>query len=190
MKKWLFVAFCLLAGHGYSQKRTYSLADMPFELDSASGGIVYRGMVEVPGVMADQLYLRARSSLQNLFPKDNQVIKSADQAKGLVTGKGRLFIPITNSQTEVPNSRAQAYYEVPVEIQVKNGLFKYRIASISIVNRGLKTSLDREVSKSAADMRQHVLSEYEYQRSLRSVQPFVELINALKQRMIARSDTQ
>jgi hypothetical protein len=181
MKHYLWLAFYLLAGVSYAQKRTYTLADMPFEIDSITGGIVYKGVIKAPGVTADQLYSQAKLVLSTVFPKDNQINQAEDQAKGLIKGRGRLFIPMNS--TRVGETNWKAYYEVPIEIQVKDGEYSYLISSIDMVNKGKKSSLNTEISKSLPTIHQQVLSLNEYDRSLRSVRPFIKFIKELKRGM-------
>ncbi|WP_338871646.1 DUF4468 domain-containing protein [Spirosoma sp. SC4-14] len=185
MNQFLCLVFCLQVFEGYAQVRTYTLADMPFIIDSATGGVVYEGTVEVPGATADQLYLRAKSFFWLTFPNENQVIKADNPIDGFVSGNGKVYLRLNNSPQGT--AQRQIYYEVPVEIKVKDGHYSYRIANIQIVNNGVTTSLDAEMKKALPQIRQQTLSETEYQRSMTSVRPFTQLIRNLNQRMKSRS---
>lgn len=181
MDRFLWLVFSMQVFVGYAQTRTYTLADMPFVIDPATGGVVYEGTVEVPGVTADQLYLRAKTFFWLAFPDENQVIKVDNQAEGLVSGRGKLYLILNNSSASIV--KGQIYYEVPIAIKVKDGQYTYRIANIGIVDNGVKTNLDADMKKAFAEIRQQTLSEAEYQRSMTSVRPFTQLIQDLKRRM-------
>lgn len=185
MNKILWFSLCIGTGFCQAQQRTYTLADMPFQIDSTTSGVVYKGTIDVPGASADQLYTRAKAFFWSAFSHDNQVIKVDDQLKGIVSGRGRLFLPMTNTQAE--SSSRSIYYEVPVEIRVNDAQYSYRIADIYIIENGKRTRLDNDIRANLTAIRQQVLIEEEYNRSIRSVSPFISLINQLKRRMKSRS---
>lgn len=171
------VILLLLPLAGLAQKRTYTVTDLPYEIDSVTHGIVYRGVIEVPGATADQLYTRAKAFMFRSFTNANAVIQLDDKAGGLLAGKGSLPV---NLKGFAATMAGNMYYETPIEIRVKEGKYRYEISNLVIVGNGIRMNLDDTMRNSKQPPSSIVLTEKQYKQSLASIQPFLNLIEQLK----------
>jgi hypothetical protein len=99
-----------------------------FPLNEA-GEIEYTEVVQVDGVSANELYVRAKEWLALTFVSSKSVIQLEDKEAGKIIGKG--ISEIFASPFSGERTYSYGYIEFTLEIQVKEGRCKYKISNIS-----------------------------------------------------------
>jgi hypothetical protein len=120
----IFPATCL------AQKQTYTLGQI-LPLDSTSGDVTYKGVIEVPNATASELYSRAKTYYLKSFKNANSVIQ-ADVKDVQVSGKGVLLLS-TSRKSGLFSQPEQ--FPVTIEIRVKDGRYRYEFSQFAIRTR-------------------------------------------------------
>ena len=181
----LLLLFLLVSTACSAQKKTYSYLDTPVRIDSVTGGMIYTEVVRVDSATADQLYSRAKTFLLKAFTSEGAVIQLDDKAAGLVGGKGKLLMNMTTGQMLLTGT-TQMYYEMAVEIRVKDGRYRYEFSNIEVVNRGYRVRVDDSIRKNPAAAKRTLerdFSEKEYNKYMGDKNPINIVIRQLKQTM-------
>jgi hypothetical protein len=189
MKYSLLIFSLLTCSLCHAQRQEYTIADMPFEIDSTTGGLVYRGVVEVPNVSVDELYGRARAFLTKAFTNtsairtDNRsqgtVIQVDDRAGGLVAGKGIL----QPNRSLLSQSMGPAVSIVtPFEIRFKDGRYRYELSNLQMLSGNVTINYDELIRKNSKRFYKP-MSENEYRRNLKGTEPVTDFIGALRKAM-------
>lgn len=162
-----------------AQKKTYTLEEFPFEVDSITGRIVFRGVVQVPGASADQLYLRAKSFFFTRFRDAKAVIQVDDKAGGVLLGKGLIYPGTINILT------AGSYIETPIEVRVKEGRYRYEITNMNVVVDNFRVPFDSpEYNR---DIKIKAITKKQYDRWAANMDVLIGLINDLGRAMATPS---
>lgn len=103
-----------------------TLYDIPFKYNE-DGKIEYSEVVEVPNVAEDELYNRARRMYATTFEDSKEVLEMEDREAGDLIGTGWIKIPFT----KVIYSDWAEFW-MTIEIQVKDGKYKYIISDLII----------------------------------------------------------
>lgn len=118
MKKILLLSLLLCGFLGYSQDKK----ERPIlPIDSATGKIFYKGVVNVDSVSKQELYLRAREWFVNSFKQSNSVIQMDDKESGTIIGKGNTSIYLNT----MFGSMDVGFIRFTVSVYVKDGKYKY-----------------------------------------------------------------
>ncbi|GAB3324580.1 hypothetical protein GCM10027299_21960 [Larkinella ripae] len=182
MKILYVLLFGLLTIPVFGQKAQYTLEDMPFDIDSVTKGIVFKGVVQVPGATAEQLYTRAKAFVFRTFMNADAVIQVDDKPGGLLAGKG-LLRPAPTVGNMLLTGDLQYY--TPFEIRVKDGRYRYEIANIQMIANGMRMGLDQAINSGSGPRKTY--NERQYQRMLKFTTPFVNLIEDLQIEMEKKS---
>lgn len=97
-------------------------------LDPETGLAGYKKVIEVPGVGADVLYDRGLEWVNKFYINPNGVLQTQDKPGGLIEGKARFKISITDKKGVVnPNGGFVGYQ---ISLQFKEEKFRYVIERI------------------------------------------------------------
>ena len=175
----------LLSISCFAQSRTYRLADTNVRIDSTTGGMIYTEVVPVPMATTEQLYGRAKSFLLRVFTNESAVTQIDDKDNGVVGARGK-FMLNNNFKQSLLTGQLNMYYEMAVEIRVKDGRYKYEFSNIEIVNRGQRVRIDDAIRKNpklAAKSMNREYSQKEYDSYMNDKNPIQAIVKQLKQTM-------
>jgi hypothetical protein len=118
MKRILLLSLLIFGYFGYSQDKK----ERPIlPIDSATGKIFYKGVVNVDSVSKQELYLRAREWFVNSFKQSNSVIQMDDKESGTIIGKGNTSISVNSMFGSVE----YGFIRFTVSVYIKDGKYKY-----------------------------------------------------------------
>ncbi|WP_128545060.1 DUF4468 domain-containing protein [Larkinella soli] len=109
------------------QKRYMKPEELNMPLNPETGLWTYTEVVEVPGVSATDLYNKAKAFFFNQFNNADAVIQVDDPGK-LLAAKGIVSISFGPSTGFQGSGR----YWIPIEIQFKDGRYRYEVKNIAI----------------------------------------------------------
>ncbi|UFH53102.1 DUF4468 domain-containing protein [Spirosoma sp. KNUC1025] len=180
-----FLALVLLSLF-YLHKKRYTLADMPYSIDSTTGGIVCQNTAKVQGVDQEQLYNRAKHFLIRNFVKGNAAIQIDDKNNGVLVGKG-IIRGLMSVKT------AGMDYEAPIEIRVKGDSYQYKISDMAVVNtdNGGRYDINQDIHEARENaIRQGKkaptnieMSQRQYEEHMMKLKPFTDLAAQLRDAM-------
>ncbi|WP_375418163.1 DUF4468 domain-containing protein [uncultured Hymenobacter sp.] len=101
---------------------------LPF--DETTHQITYQGVVDVPGLTKDQLYVRAHEWLAKAYRSANDVIQMQDKEAGRLVGKGTTRVMVRGYDA--------GYVRHTLTIYLKDGRYKYVLTDLSHDAPGLK----------------------------------------------------
>ena len=98
----------------------------PLPIDSATGKVSYRAVVQVPGATQATLYARAKEWFATAPDAVQPVLTQADEATGTLTGKTSELVTqnLLGANVQVPLWRT-------IIIQVKPGRFRYQVTDFA-----------------------------------------------------------
>jgi len=98
----------------------------PLPMDSATGKVSFRAVVQVPGATQAQLYARAKEWFATAPGAVKPVLEQADATAGTLTGKTSELVMqnLLGANVQVPLWRT-------IIIQVKPGRFRYQVTDFS-----------------------------------------------------------
>jgi len=100
-----------------------------FPLDE-KGEIVYSEVVKVDSIKSNELYVRAHEWFANTFKSAKAVIQLDDKEAGKIIGKGDIEADIINHQTGLMKYSVGGLIYFTVEIQTKDGKYKYSFSNL------------------------------------------------------------
>ena len=131
MKYVLFVLALLGAGLPATAQSTLKLPKQhgwvnPLPMDSATGKVSFRAVVQVPGATQAQLYARAKEWFATAPRRGEACLAQADAATGTLTGKTSELVMqnLMGANVQVPLWRT-------IIIQVKPGRFRYQVTDFA-----------------------------------------------------------
>jgi hypothetical protein len=117
-----------------------------FPIDKETGEIVYSGVVNVDSTNSKELYVRAHEWFANTFKSAKDVIQLDDKEAGKIVGKGFYDAGIPKSYGGIIHSPLIGSVNFTVEIQTKDGKYKYVFTIFSWQDIDLKSaSIRRDV---------------------------------------------
>lgn len=99
--------------------------DTKFPIDSLTGKIRYSDVINVENASSNELYLRAKAWFAHSFNSAQNVIQFDDKESGKIIGKGLFSV-----RTVTLGSHDAGNIKFTIEIQVKDGKYKYIITDI------------------------------------------------------------
>ncbi len=185
MKTTLLLIASLLSVSAFGQKRTYTLAEMNAQIDTTTGAITYREVVQVDSATAKQLFDRGRLFIVKMFASEmsNQM---ADEVSGLIACRGKMPIPMSALQQTLLGMYRTAQYEMTVELRVKDGRYRYEISNLEIVNGLQRLRVDEETRKHPKQAKKAAKKEYsqrEYDQYMGDKNPIAIFIKQMKAAM-------
>lgn len=109
----------------------------------AQDPLTYGEVVEVEGVSADELYVRAKSWFAKTYNDANSVIKMDDKEAGQIIGKGNFSY---TSNVFYGSNGTKGYVNYTISVFVKEGRYKYEITQFfhegNPLNEGGKLSFN------------------------------------------------
>ncbi len=147
-------------------------------LKSKDGKYVFEEVVSVPEATASQLYGKAKLFFANTFNSSKSVIQSDDSENNTIVGKGT----IVKHEDE---GFGGIYYYFTLQIQSKEGKYRYTISDIKLDMTGLapmKSSIEESVERGM----QKGLSETDAAKSY--YEEFSPIIEKIKQQIMISND--
>ncbi|MDO7851601.1 DUF4468 domain-containing protein [Hymenobacter convexus] len=94
--------------------------------DAETHLITYQGVVEVPGVGKDQLYVRAHEWVAKAYRSANAVIQMQDKEAGRLVAKGamQITLPVLGAAADA------GYIRHTLTLYVKDGRYKYVLSNL------------------------------------------------------------
>ena len=119
----------------------------PLPMDSATGKVSFRAVVQVPGATQAQLYARAKEWFATAPGAVKPVLEQEDAAAGTLTGKTSELVMqnLLGANVQVPLWRT-------IIIQVKPGRFRYQVTDFSFdggQGQGAVTPLENYLAPNA-----------------------------------------
>jgi hypothetical protein len=105
--------------------KSFSRANI-FPIDKETGKITYSEIIKVDSINSQELYLRAKVWFVHSFVSAKNVIQLDDKESGKIIGKGLFDV-----KSSIVKSQNVGYVEFTIEIQVKDGRYKYTFSDIS-----------------------------------------------------------
>jgi hypothetical protein len=123
-KSLLLLALLLVSFKVFSQESI-------LPIDSTTGKITYSEVIKVDSVLATELFVRANIWFVNNFNSAKNVIQLSDKEAGVVIGKGNFPVTCNNPNRSAFNVFIQGTVDFTLEIQTRDGRYKYSITDIS-----------------------------------------------------------
>ena len=106
-----------------------------FPLDE-KGEIVYSEVVKVDSAKSSELFVRAHEWFANTFKSAKAVIQLDDKEAGKIVGKGVFDVSDNNNHNSLIYVPWIGTVDFTVEIQTKDGRYKYVLSNIVYTNTG------------------------------------------------------
>ena len=117
-----------------------------FPLDE-NGKITYSEVVNADSITSDELFVRAHTWFANSFKSANNVIQLNDKEAGRLIGKGNLDAGIPKSNSGIIKSGILVFVYFTVDIQVKEGKYKYTFTDLYCTSAAYGTTYDLMASR-------------------------------------------
>jgi len=154
--KYLLVILALLGSVPAAQAQTTPSVKLPklqrgwtnpLPMDSATGKVSFKAVVQAPGVSQAELYARAKKWFADAPSASKQPLLTADAASGKLVGKTSelMMQNILGANVQVPMWRT-------ITIQVKPGRFRYQITDFAFdsgVGSAAVTPLENYIAPNA-----------------------------------------
>lgn len=127
MKKLLFF-IVFLSSFVYGQ-------DVVFPVDKETGKVVFEGVVQVDSLSAEQLYLKSRFWLANVFVKSKNVIDLEDPINKTIIAKGNAPVIIKGNLGDEPGG----YVSFKLSLFFRDGRYRYILTDFEHVYDGGKS---------------------------------------------------
>ncbi|WP_128543328.1 DUF4468 domain-containing protein [Larkinella soli] len=180
-----FLAIVILSVY-YLHRKRYSLADMPYTIDHASGEIVCSGQVKAEGMTTGQLYERGKKFIRSYFLNGEEALLVDDRAKGVLVGKGVIKGLVSMKTVGMD-------YEAPIEIRIRDGAYSYRLTNLSIVSpdKTIRYRIDYDLRMDnpfdtvAANPypQDLMMSQRQFEEHMMKLKPFTDFIAQLRNTM-------
>ncbi len=159
-----------------------------FPLDE-NGKITYSEVVDANNITSDELFLRAHTWVANRFKSANNVIQLNDKEAGRLIGKGNLDAGIPKSNSGIIKSGILVFVYFTVDIQVKEGKYKYSFTDLHCISAGTEAVYDLMSSRVIKNaVWQKSLDKDWYEVKLDINNKMEALVDSLKEAMNKSSD--
>lgn len=123
----IWIMGCVLFSHG---QKTAPVTPYPVSIDSITKLITYQGVVEVPGVNKEELYMRINDWFQTYYKNPKEVIRENDSLKFIITGKPRfrLLSPPNKEGVKIGGNNLAQY---TITVAARDGRFRYELTNFN-----------------------------------------------------------
>lgn len=123
----IWIMGCVLFSHG---QKTAPVTTYPVSIDSITKLITYQGVVEVPGVNKEELYMRINDWFQTYYKNPKEVIRENDSLKFMITGKPRfrLLSPPNKEGVKIGGNNLAQY---TITVAARDGRFRYELTNFN-----------------------------------------------------------
>jgi hypothetical protein len=159
-----------------------------FPIDSINGKITYSEIIQVDSVNSQELYVRAHAWFAHTFISAQNVIQLDDKEAGRIIGKGTFAVADNVENPGLMNVHVSGTVDFTIEIQTKDGRYKYIFTNLSFKLLGMQER----------DLRSEILSTsgtYKNKMNLRWLElrentdkTVLNIISSLKQAMTTNDD--